>query len=110
MSGSVNRTILLGVVGKYGVEVRYANSGAAIATFTLMCTEVWQDGTTHEIYIPCEIVGKKAEAASELEAGMPVLFEGKLAKRKKGEQWELVVSGFALTPITAGMPAVAGRP
>jgi single-stranded DNA-binding protein len=107
MPGSINRTILLGVVGRYGVEVRYATSGAAIATFTLMCTEVWQDGTTHEIYIPCEIVGKKAEAASELEAGMPVLFEGKLAKRKKGEEWTLIVSGFEVTPINAATPALA---
>ena len=28
-----------------------------------------------------------------------VLFEGKLAKRKKGEAWELVVSGFSLVPV-----------
>jgi single-stranded DNA-binding protein len=110
MSGGVNRTILVGVVGKYGVEVRYAASGTPVASFMLMCSEQWQDGTTHDLYIPCEIVGKKAEAASELEAGTLVLFEGKLAKRKKGEQWELIVAGFALTPITAGIPALTGRP
>jgi hypothetical protein len=105
MSGSVNRTILLGVIGKYGVELRYANSGAAIASFTLVCSEVWSDGTTHELYIPCEIVGKRAEAASECEAGTPILFEGKLAKRKKGEQWELIVSGFEVTPVV--LPTLA---
>jgi Single-strand binding protein family len=108
MSGSVNRTILLGVIGQHGIAVRYANSGAAIASFMLVCTEQWQDGTTHELYIPCEIVGKKAEGASELDAGTLVLFEGKLAKRKKGEQWELVVSGFDVTPVRAPAPALTG--
>jgi single-stranded DNA-binding protein len=92
MPGGVNRTILVGTIGRYGVDVRYANTGTAIASFTLVCSEQWQDGTTHEVYIPCEIVGKKAEAA-------PVLFEGRLAKRKKGEQWELLVSGWECTPI-----------
>jgi|RhiMetdeSRZDD1v2_1073273.scaffolds.fasta_scaffold102503_1 primosomal replication protein N len=99
MGSSVNRTILLGAIGRYGVEVRYANSGAPLASFTLVCSEQWQDGTMHELYIPCEIAGKRAEAASEVAAGTLVLFEGKLAKRKKGEQWELLVSGFELTPV-----------
>ena len=108
MPGGVNRTILVGVVGKYGVEVRYANSGTPVASFMLACSEQWQDGTTHDLYIPCEIVGKKAEAAGELDAGTLVLFEGKLAKRKKGEQWELVVSGFAVTPVLAPTPTLTG--
>jgi single-stranded DNA-binding protein len=108
MSGGVNRTILVGVVGKYGVEVRYATGGTPVASFMLVVSEQWQDGTTHEVYIPCEIVGKKAEAASELDAGTLVLFEGKLAKRKKGEQWEMVVAGFALTPITVAASAATG--
>jgi Single-strand binding protein family len=102
MAGGVNRTILLGAIGRYGVEVRYGNNGAAIATFTLVCSEQWQDGTTHDLYIPCEIVGKKAESVGELEAGTLVLFEGKLAKqKKKGDEWSLIVSGFELTAVAS---------
>lgn len=100
MVGSVNRVTLLGSVGKYGVEVRYAHSGTPLATFVLVCSEIWQtDGKPHDVYIPCEIVGKRAEAAGEIEPGAQILFEGKLAKRKKGEQWELIVSGFDVTPL-----------
>jgi single-stranded DNA-binding protein len=109
MPRSINRTILLGVVGAYGVEVRYATSGGAVAAFTLVCSEQWQDGTVHDLYIPCEIVGKRAEAASALDAGTLVLFEGKLAKRKKGEQWELVVSGFELTPVAVATGTGTGN-
>jgi single-stranded DNA-binding protein len=72
MAGGVNRTILVGVVGKYGVEVRYANNGTAWASFTLIATEQGQDGREHSTLIPCECWGKKAEAAGELEAGTPV--------------------------------------
>jgi hypothetical protein len=106
MSGGVNRTILVGSIGRYGVEMRYAPNGSSIATFTLVCTEVWNDGSSHDLYVPCEIVGKRAEAASELEAGTPILFEGRLAKRKKGEQWELLVSGWDCSPIQ--LPAPTG--
>ena len=52
-------------------------------------------------------LGKHAEAASELEPGQLVLFEGKLARRKKGEQ-ELFVSGFDVTPIGAPLPTMTG--
>jgi single-stranded DNA-binding protein len=101
--GGVNRVVLLGTIGRYGVEVRYATSGAACASFMLVVSEQGQDGKEHATLIPCEVWGKRAEAASELEAGQLALFEGKLAKRRKGEQGELIVSGFDLTPITAGV-------
>jgi single stranded DNA-binding protein len=104
--GGVNRVVLLGTIGQYGVEARYANSGAPCASFTLAVAEVAQDGKEYTTLIPCECWGKKAEAAGELEVGQLVLFEGKLRKRQKGEQWELVVSGFAVTPVLA--PTLAG--
>jgi len=100
MPGSLNRVLLLGCIGKYGVTLRYATSGTPCASFTLALSEQGQDGKTYITLIPCEVWGKHAEAASELEAGQLVLFEGKLHKRKKGEQWELIVSGFELTPVT----------
>jgi hypothetical protein len=107
MPGGVNRTILVGVIGRYGVEVRYANSGTACATFTLVVSEQGQDGKTYQTYIPCEIWGRKAEVASELDANQLVVFEGKLRKRQKGEkEWELIVSGFEVTPIATTVEVV----
>jgi len=43
--------------------------------------------------------GKKAESVGELEPHAPVLFEGKLKKVRKGEAWEIVVSGFDCQPL-----------
>lgn len=106
--GSVNRVVLLGTISKYGVDVRYATSGTACASFMLVLVEVGQDAKEHLTLVPCEAWGKRAEAVSELEPGQVVLFEGKLARRKKGEQWELVVSGFDVTPITASLPTMTG--
>jgi len=103
----VNRVVLVGVIGKFGIEVRYATSGSPCASFTLVVSEKGADGKVHETYLPCEVWGQKAEACSDLEAGTLVLFEGKLAKRKKGEGWELVVSGFDLMPLT--QPGLTGR-
>lgn len=100
--GGVNRVVLFGTISKYGVEVRYANNGTPWASFTMIVTEIGQDGKDHPTLIPCEVWGKKAEATGDLDAGQLCLFEGKLRKRPKGEgQWELVVSGFELTPIRA---------
>ena len=105
--GGVNRCILVGAIGKHGVEIRYATSGTPIASFALVCSEVWQNGTTHDIFIPCEVLGKRAEQVGELEPGALVLFEGKLARRRKGEVWDLVVSGFELTPVGMSLAATA---
>jgi hypothetical protein len=101
MTANVNRVILVGIMGKYGASLSYKTSGMACATFTLELREQGADGKTYSTLIPCEVWGKKAEAASELEAGRLCLFEGKLAKRKKDAQWEIIVSGFDLTPVLA---------
>ncbi len=100
MSGSVNRCLLLGTIGRQGVTVRYLDSGQPCASFTLVLAEVGQDGREHLTLVECQCFGKKAEAASEIDAGTVVLFEGKLSKRRKGEkEWELVVSGYEVTPL-----------
>ena len=65
-------------------------------------------GREHLTLVPCEVWGKKAEAVAELDPGALVLFEGKLARRKKGEQWEMVVSGFDVTPLTAPLATLTG--
>jgi single-stranded DNA-binding protein len=104
MSGGVNRDVLVGVIGKYGVEVKYANNGTPCASFTLAVVELGQDGREHTTLIPCECWGKKVEAAGVLEAGQLVLFEGKIRRRPMGgDLWETVVSGFEGTPITAAV-------
>jgi hypothetical protein len=107
--GGIARCTIVGCIGKYGVEVRYATSGAPCASFTLVVREVGQDGKMHELYVPCEVWGRKAESISELEAGQLALFEGKLAKRKKGEQWDWVVAGFDVTPIVAPQASLTGN-
>jgi single-stranded DNA-binding protein len=101
MTASVNRVVLLGTIGKYGVTVKYATSGTPCASFTLIVSEQGQDGKEHATYVECEVWGKKAEAAGELDAGQLCLFEGRLRKRQKGELWEMIVSGFEVCPIHA---------
>lgn len=102
MAESVNRVVLVGTMGKYGVEVRYSASGTPCASFLLALGEVGQDGKEYLTLVPCEIWGKHAEKAGEVEAGTVVIFEGKLRKRQKGEgQWEMVVGGMQLTTLLA---------
>jgi len=109
MGLSVNRVLLVGTIGKYGTALRYALSGSACTSFLLCVTEQGHDQQYFSTLIPCEVWGKKAEAASEVEAGQLVLFEGKVARRKKGEStYELVISGFEVTPIEASNPAPSG--
>src|SRR5215218_2635753 len=100
MLASVNRVVLLGTIGTYGMEVRYSTTGTPCASFMLVMTGQGQDGKDHAVLVPCEVWGKKAEAAGEIEAGTLALLEGKLKKRPKGDnQWELIVSGFEVTPV-----------
>jgi primosomal replication protein N len=98
VASCVNRVILIGLVSKYGIEVSYLPSGTAKATFTLLVHETRQE-KEFTTYIPCEVFGKGAEAAGELEAGALVLCEGKIGTRKKGDGWEVVVQSFELKPI-----------
>jgi single-stranded DNA-binding protein len=108
MSASVNRVVLLGTVGRYGVTVHYATTGTPCASFALAVSEQGQDGKDYTTLIDCQVWGKKAEAAGELDAGQLVLFEGKLAKRKKGEQWEVVVAGYELVPLSLSSAKIGG--
>lgn len=106
--GGIARCLIVGVIGKYGVEVRYATSGTPCASLTLVVSDQGSDGKVHDLYVPCEVWGKKAEAAGELEAGQLCLFEGRLQKRKKGEVWDWLISGFELTPITLPVASMTG--
>jgi hypothetical protein len=72
--------------------------------FTLQLSEQGQDGKIHTLFQDCEVWGKKAEDKGELDLDHLVIFKGKLARRKKGENWETVVAGFELTAV---LPPVA---
>jgi hypothetical protein len=97
----------VGIVGLLGIEPVAPNaypSPSFTAGLLGAFGEQGHDGKVHTLFQDCEVWGKKAEAAGELEAGQLALFEGKLARRKKGESWETLVAGFEVTP---GVPPVA---
>jgi single-stranded DNA-binding protein len=104
----INRVILCGYIARYGVTIKYAQSGTPCANFTLELREQGQDGKPHTVYVDCECWGKRAEAASELEAGQLALFEGKLARRRKAETWDWVISGFELMPVLPPVASMTG--
>ena len=109
MHPSINRVTLVGTVSSYGVTVSFVGQGTAKAALTVVVREVGSDGKEHQTFITCEIWGKKAEAAGELEAGDVVLIEGKLRRTKKDEVWETVVSGFECQPLQVPVATAAPR-
>jgi single-strand DNA-binding protein len=85
---SVNKVILIGNLGR-DPELRYLQSGQAVATFTVATNERWndRDGKPQERTEWHRIVvwGKQAEnCANYLSKGRPVYVEGRLQTR----EWE----------------------
>ena len=106
---SVNKAIVTGTISKYGVTVKFATIGTPVASFALVLTKQDREGKVHTLYQDCEVVGRKAEAASAFEAGALCLFEGELSKRKRGgETWETVIVGFELVPLVPLPPSMTG--
>jgi hypothetical protein len=101
---SLNRCIFIGALGPEGATIRYNQNGTPCASFELWLEDPGPNGKTFSTRIPCECWGKKAEQASELPPGTPVLFEGSLKKHKVAETWQWFVSGFELVPM-ASSPA-----
>lgn len=86
--GSVNKVILVGNLGR-DAELRYTPGGAAVASWSMATTEVWNDksGQRQEKTEWHKIVlwGKAAESLAEyLTKGKSIYVEGKLQTR----QWE----------------------
>jgi len=108
----VNHVLLVGNIGRGGVEVRAAPSGAAQAVFPLLLAEQGQDGKIYTTSVPCEIWGRYAEDAGGLGAGQLVLVEGRLKKRPRADTaaWELCVVAFDVTPVLekAALPLFPG--
>jgi single-strand DNA-binding protein len=92
MSGSVNKVILIGNLGK-DPEVRRLNSGDAVVSFSLATTESWRDKATgerrdktewHDVVIYNENLAKVAE--NYLRKGSKVYVEGQLQTREWDDQ------------------------
>ncbi len=85
---SINKVLLLGHLGK-DPEVRYTNSGKAVATFTLATSQGWKDqeGNDQERTEWHRIVawGRLGEICGEyLSKGKQVFIEGRIQTR----EWE----------------------
>lgn len=86
-SRGVNKCIILGNLGN-DPEVKYTNSGGAIANLTVATSESWNDKSTGEKKEVTEwhrvvLFGKLAEVAGEyLRKGSQVYIEGQLRTRK----------------------------
>lgn len=92
MSGSVNKVILVGNLGR-DPEVRRTNSGDPVVSFSLATTESWRDKATgerkdrtewHDIVIYNEQLAKVAE--NYLKKGSKVYIEGQLQTREWDDQ------------------------
>lgn len=101
MPASLNHVTLIGAISQYGVEARQAANGTAYAAFTLALTETTPAGQTYTTLIPCECWGRRHPEVLPLAPGTPVVIEGKLARRKKGDAWDLVVSSFSVSPLAS---------
>jgi single-strand DNA-binding protein len=92
MAGSVNKVILVGNLGK-DPEVRNAQSGSRIVSFSMATSETWNDRASgerkertewHRVVIFNEKLGEVAE--KYLRKGMKVYVEGALQTRKWTDQ------------------------
>lgn len=88
MSGSVNKVILIGNLGR-DPEVRRMNSGEPVVSFSVATTESWKDKNTgekrdrtewHNVVIFNENLGRVAE--QYLKKGSKVYLEGQLQTRE----------------------------
>ena len=116
----VNKVILIGNLGA-DPEVRFTQSGTAVANFNIATTEKWrgQDGQMQEQTEWHRVVAWKrlAEICRDyLQKGARVYIEGKLQTRKWQDQngndrytTEIIVREMKmLSPRSAGAPAAAG--
>jgi single-strand DNA-binding protein len=110
MSGSVNKVILIGNLGK-DPEIRTTSDGRKIANFSLATSETWKDKNTserksksewHKIVIFSEGLVRVVE--SYVKKGSKIYIEGKLATRKWTDNngvekysTEVVLQGFNAT-------------
>jgi single-strand DNA-binding protein len=123
MSGSVNKVILIGNVGK-DPEVRRTQSGNPIVNLSIATSETWRDKSTgerkektewHRVVIFNEGLAKVAE--QYVKKGSKVYIEGQLQTRKWTDQsgaekysTEVVLQGFGGTLTMLGDQQQAPKP
>ena len=115
-SRGINRAIVVGRLGQ-DPEIRYTNSGQAIANLTIATSETWKDKAGNEQektqWHRVVIFGKRAEIAGEyLRKGSQVYIEGQMQTSKwqdaNGQErytLEIIVKGYKGTMELLGGPA-----
>ena len=120
MSGSVNKVILVGNLGK-NPEIRAMQNGKEVATLSIATSESWKDKQTgerkektewHRVVIFNENIVNLAK--QYLHKGSKVYVEGQLATRKWTDKngvdcytTEIVIQGFHGTLTMLGKPQSA---
>jgi single-stranded DNA-binding protein len=107
---SLNRVILSGTIGQYGVKIAWTEAGKPQTSFTLVVEEPAKAGSSFKTFVPVLIVGAQAEdLAATLEPGDPVLLEGKLMYRsgKTKDAGKLVVTCFTVEVLARPLSAQA---
>jgi single-strand DNA-binding protein len=84
---SLNKCAFIGNLGK-DPDVKYLQSGDAVANFSIACTEKWKDKSTGETketteWVRCVAFGRKGEIAGQyLQKGSPCYVEGRMKTRE----------------------------
>jgi len=115
MSGSVNKVILVGNLGK-DPEVRHTSDGKPVVTLSIATSETWRDKSSgerkektewHRVVIFSEGLAKVAE--QYLHKGSTVYLEGQLQTRKWTDKdgvekysTEIVLQGFNTSLVMLG--------
>jgi single-strand DNA-binding protein len=121
MSGSVNKVILVGNLGK-DPEIRAMQNGKEVATLSIATSESWKDKATGERKEKTEwhrvvIINENIVNLSKqyLHKGSKVFVEGQLATRKWTDKngvdcytTEIVIQGFHGTLTMLGKPQSDG--
>lgn len=106
----MNQVQLLGNLAR-DAELRFTQSGRAVATFTVAATNTYVDSTTNETkeqtaFINCVAWGKLGESIGNLRKGNRVFVEGRLQTRsyetQEGQKRYVteVVANFVGTSLT----------
>ena len=81
----MNQVQLLGNLAR-DAELRFTQSGKAVATFTVAATNTYIDSTTNETkeqtaFVNCVVWGKQAEAVGQCKKGDRLLVNGRIQTR-----------------------------
>jgi len=118
MSGSVNKVILIGNLGR-DVEVRTFANGGKIVNLRIATSETWRDKSSgerkertewHQIAIFDENLGKIAE--QYLRKGSTVYIEGAMETRKWQDQSgaDRYTTEVVLRPFNSKLTMLSGKP